>query len=38
MQKYVDALEDWDDIVCDTWEISAERYLDPSAFLDYYTN
>ena len=38
MQKYVDILEDWDDIVCDSWEISPEKYLDPTSFLDYYSN
>lgn len=33
MEKYVNVLEEWDDIVCESWEVASDEYLSPSHLL-----
>jgi dynein heavy chain, axonemal len=34
MRKYVNVLEEWDDIVGDDWDRAESDYLNPSEWLD----
>lgn len=36
MQKFVNVLEEWDDVVSETWEVSQDEYLNPSHLLQTY--
>ena len=36
MQKYINVLEEWDDVVSETWEIAPEECLNPSHLLETY--
>lgn len=36
MQKYIDILEEWDDIVSDNWEIAENDNLDPEIIIENY--
>jgi hypothetical protein len=33
MEKYVNVLEEWDDIVCESWEVASDEYLNPNHLL-----
>lgn len=34
MRKYVNVLEEWDDIVSENWDPADSNYLNPSEWLD----
>lgn len=36
MQKYVNILEEWDDIVSDNWQVSENSSLDPMTIIGSY--
>lgn len=38
MEKYVHVLEEWDDIVCESWEVASEEYLNPNHLLETYSS
>lgn len=38
MQKYVNVLEEWDDVVAESWEVAPDENLNPTEFLESYTS
>ena len=36
MQKYINILEEWDDIVSENWEIADNDNLDPETIMENY--